>query len=84
MKQGNDLQELNCTLKIKDCVRTWLGGGGGNQAPRHALQNPSADRSLNTALPGQGELLSQWERCGTEGGMDASWNLQENTRCREE
>lgn len=36
MKQGNDLQALNCALKIKDRGRTW-GGEGGNQAPRGAL-----------------------------------------------
>lgn len=54
MKQGNYLQALNCTLRIKDCGRTWLGGKKGKIKIR--LQEVHcnihhADRPLNRALP---------------------------------
>lgn len=54
MKQGNYLRALNCTLRIKDCGRTWLGGKKGKIKIR--LQEVHcnihhADRPLNRALP---------------------------------
>lgn len=53
MKQGNYLQALNCTLKIKDRGSTSLGGGEIKISLQEVHCNiHQADRPLNAALPG--------------------------------
>lgn len=74
MKQGNYLQVLNCTLKIKDRGRTWLGRGGGglrkkkkSSSKRCIVISIKQTDHLMQCCWGQHELFSQQEQRVSEG-----------------
>lgn len=77
MKQGNYLQALNRTLKIKDCGRTRLGGKKKKSGSKRCIviSITQTGHLIERCWPRR-ELLRQRERGAREGRTGVNWGWQ--------